>query len=219
MLDRESGRKYIYNKKTKSRRWLPAGPPNNLASTQQRNQFAPKSAQGPTAFAAFDTEKQQAGLRAAVGGKQGGAGMRGRVEQTNHVTGATGNEEAMGSDEAARILQKGFRGAWERSLGIDEKLKMLDSVLKDVNDMTKKGKYELVALRRIADGEGDLAEGLQRTLELGEYLTQKMLKLDDVESKGNELVRARRKRSVKLILGLSEEVDALRKKMQARIKR
>lgn len=121
-----------------------------------------------------------------------------------------------GSGEAAEAIQRVFRGVMERKVDVTGKLRLLQGVVEDVLRVTGDGKYDMRELRRMgtrALGEAERQDGRQRLLELGEYLTQKMLKVDDVESGGREVVRAIRKKSVKLILSLTEEVDWLRKKL------
>lgn len=115
------------------------------------------------------------------------------------------------------MIQRSFRGAVVRRADVIGKLQAVNGVVENVCAMTSGGRYDLTELRRLTKrhiGMEERQDGKKRLLELGEYLTQQMLKMDAVESGGNQLVRAKRKQSVKLILGLSEEVDTLRRALQ-----
>lgn len=55
----------------------------------------------------------------------------------------------------------------------------------------------------------------RRLLQLGEYLTQRMLVVDGVDSAGDQFVRARRKATVKYILATIERLEGLRAEAKA----
>lgn len=139
----------------------------------------------------------------------------GSNSQTNGYPTAT--RPVYTSDEAAQVVQRAFRAKNVRNANILGKLRTLTDVLAEVRELTVSGKYDMNQLRTIAvksSGEEERKDAAQRLLELGEYLTQQMLKVDAVESAGNQLVRGKRKLSVKVILSLTDEVDGLRKKLK-----
>lgn len=95
-----------------------------------------------------------------------------------------------------------------------KKIGCLDAILDDVKGMTSSGKYNMSQLRSLAVGETENStpqDGSKRLVELEEYLTQQMLKVDAVESDGNQDIRSKRKDVVKTILTLTDEVEDLRK--------
>lgn len=97
------------------------------------------------------------------------------------------------------------------------KLQAMDGVVENVRVTIGEGRYNLMELKRLKESRLGLEEKQnrgKRLLELEEYLTQQMMKVDGVESGGNQLVRAKRKQIIKLILGLTEEVDCLKKTLQ-----
>eukprot|EP00177_Eucheuma_denticulatum_P005422 GFKZ01009859.1.p1 GENE.GFKZ01009859.1~~GFKZ01009859.1.p1 ORF type:complete len:354 (-),score=43.06 GFKZ01009859.1:301-1362(-) len=211
MVVPETGRRYIYNRKTRSSRWLLDRPPD-----QTTGQDAAGAKMGVKATGGGPSGQSSGGFGAAGGenkGRRGGwQGGRAGATGPGYGTGRAG----WGSEEAVGAIQRVFRGVMERRVDVVGKLRLLQGVVEDVERVTGEGKYDMSVLRRMGarDVRGaERQEGRQRLLELGEYLTQKMLKLDDVESGGREVVRARRKKSVKLILGLTEEVDSLRRKL------
>lgn len=241
MLVRDTGRRYIYNRKTRTSRWLLDRPPDQAntqaspAESRDKLQPAPQNAplnatsggasgkSRPILAPKSGDNKAQRPGRQAVGGRGSAnlstsqAARPGSTEQGRKMGTAVGAGRAeWGSGEAAEAIQRVFRGVMERKVDVTGKLRLLQGVVEDVLRVTGDGKYDMRELRRMgtrALGEAERQDGRQRLLELGEYLTQKMLKVDDVESGGREVVRAIRKKSVKLILSLTEEVDWLRKKL------
>lgn len=243
MLVPETGRRYVYNKKTKSSRWLPSRPPDTIPSESKprfgrdRNSGKSSSPFDDGEIAAELKEKTRfteskptmtsstTSSRASDSGSVHSLGQQRPV--TSHTQRTTPSspyfkENAarpmpLSADEAAVYVQRAFRGNIVRSRNLLEKLRVLTNVVDDVKRLTGSGKYDISYLRSLANRKSNMEErreGAKRLLELGEYLTQQMLKVDDVESSGNQLVRAKRKQSVKMILGLTDEVDALRKKVR-----
>lgn len=100
---------------------------------------------------------------------------------------------------------------------VSGKLLTLNTMLRDIKLLTTSGKYDMSYFRTLQKKDTvqveNNREDSQRLLELEEHLTQQMLKVDAVESDGNQIVRAKRKETVKTILALSEEIEDLRKKL------
>lgn len=210
MLVADTGRRYIYNKKTKSSRWL-SKQASDAISNESKNKIGrskkTKSSQSP-----FD----DGDIAAAEGNHNGWDRSVQRPQQGQHSNGYSARPSAYSSDEAAMVIQRAFRANAVRKANVLGKLRFLTSVLYDVKRLTASGKYDMNYLRGLvkrASSREEQQDGAQRLLELGEYLTQQMLKVDAVESAGNQLVRAKRKLNVKMILDLTDEVDALRKKL------
>lgn len=267
-----TGRKYIYNRKTKSSRWLPDRVSDKIGIDPQSKDFpaerkippkpslspfesdgdqpAPQSRQRTSASGLAHDHNPVSSTSSASAASQSrppemmpsqSSSMRSPSSQTptqqnSYAANAysqrrtqpirshpapNGNSTlpkvTYGSEEAAEIIQRLFRGAVVRRADIVGKLQLLSGVVENVCLMTSGGRYDLTELRRLTGRRARMEEkqdGEKRLLELGEYLTQQMLKMDAVESGGNQLVRTKRKQSVKLILGLSEEVDGLRKALR-----
>lgn len=271
MLVPKTGRRYIFNKKTNSSRWLPDRAPDTIASegvskglfgrgnsaksssspfdeeelvtselrerigkpgstvdssgSYQSGQYPSRPAtqagpsRSPHGTPTQSMQRPSSGLqtsqfppRSPAPQSKGHAPQRG--EKHNGYPQVTPSHTG---DEAAMIIQRAVRSDIVRRADVLGKLRMLTNVLADVREITTSGKYEMNSLRTIAEKNRSVEEiqgGAQRLLELGEYLTQQMLKVDAVESSGNQLVRGKRKLSVKVILGLTDEVDALRRKLQ-----
>lgn len=211
MLVADTGRRYIYNKKTKSSRWLPSRPPDTISS-ESKSRFG-RSKNTKSSSSPFD-DSDMAG---AEGNHKGRDDSGKRPQKGQYSNGYSARRSAYSSDEAAMVIQRAFRANAVRKANVLEKLRFLTSVVDDVRRLTASGKYDMIYLRGLVNRTASREEhqdGAQRLLELGEYLTQQMLKVDAVESAGNQLVRAKRKLSVKMILDLTDEADALRKKLR-----
>jgi BAG domain len=186
-LQASGSRPYIYNKRTKASRW----PPGDVAISETATTSTVAPAQS------------SAGRTAAA-----------RVRALPSST------------EAAMSLQRALRARAVRRDGVVEKLRKLSDVTSDVHGIIASGaKHDMIMLRasvasveKGGTGGGDRLSGKdanQRLLELGEYVTQRMLIADGVSSAGSDLVRARRKSTIKAIIALTDEIDTLRKRTRA----
>lgn len=97
---------------------------------------------------------------------------------------------------------------------VETKLQLLNSLVEVVEQMTKSGKYKMSDLQQAVDKGVDKDDTKQKLLQLGEFLTQQMLKVDDVESGGNIVVRAKRKQTINFIIALTEQVEQLNAKLK-----
>lgn len=243
MLVPETGRRYIYNKKTKSSCWLPDRPPDT-SSSESKIRFGRKRNSKPSS-SPFDDEdvapemkersrfavgtpspsRSVASSRASDSSSQRNAGYQrqtpshaqGESPSSHYSNGYSATPTPLSAEEAAMYIQRAFRANLVGKGNVLEKLRLLTNVVDEVKQLTAAGKYDMTYLRGLAErrsSSGERQDGAQRLLELGEYLTQQMLKVDAVESSGNQLVRAKRKQCVKMILGLTDEADALGKKLR-----
>lgn len=241
MLVPETGRRYIYNNKTKTSRWLPAHGIDTIAAEKKPNSFFGRSkasrqnpsilnnnsddidpevkrkTQIPLAFPAADTAipnaSGQALNPAAV--RQDGRRFASPAPRQN----AQAFRHANGFVNASKT-SKGGSGNGERNEvnEVAQRLASLNTILADVARMTTSDKYDMSKLRAVAkerSSKEQVQEGAQRLLELEEYLTQQMLKVDGVESAGNQTIRAKRKETVKAILALTEEIERLRRDLSS----
>lgn len=260
MLVSDTGRRYVYNKKTKVSRWLPQRPPDTISSSSKRgvasraalsNDDATRISEPPSASATpapnlagqLPPKHGAPELRGSVPvthlpkGEERSIGAQRRVATPAFATASAPRHAKMTAapaaspvpmrvltcspEEATMRIQRVCRGFVTRRANLLSKLAGLTTVLRDVRGVTAEGKYDMKYLRAVADSKkpsADAADAAQRLLELGEYLTQKMLKVDAVESAGNPLVRAKRKESVKMILALTDEIDSLRTLLKQQMK-
>lgn len=99
---------------------------------------------------------------------------------------------------------------------VEAKLKLLTSLVDVVEQMTTSGKYKMSDLQQAVDDDSvdNKEDTKQKLLQLGEFLTQQMLKVDDVESGGNPVVRAKRKQTINFIIAFIERVEQLNAKLK-----
>lgn len=117
------------------------------------------------------------------------------------------------------MVQSASRAFVIRHAALYSKLNTLDNALNDILQLiTASGtKYDMQHLSKIAEGESSPEErrnAADRLLELGEQLTQTMLKVDGVESAGYTIVRNKRKKCVGKLLALTETVESMRAKLK-----
>ncbi|PXF48639.1 hypothetical protein BWQ96_01491 [Gracilariopsis chorda] len=267
MLVPDTGRRYIFNKKTNSSRWLPDTPPDTIGpDSTQKSLFGrakPSKQSTPDdpnddihpqlrekAKAPFLDPEQPSKDNDGAHANQPNRTASPHVPQHNS-TNPTSTQPSTDSSyplPRTRLPSQPNSGSSEHqptrkptpaasphtySNGtnnadppsqpprekdpVANKLNALDTILTNINQMTRGGKYELSKLRRLTSDRkhtSQIQEGLQHLLELEEYLTQQMLKVDAVESEGNQNIRARRKETVKTILGLTDEIEQLRSKLK-----
>lgn len=189
VLESPGGRKFIFNKRTRQSRWL-----------------------------SQESRKSEDAISSAPGSNQSVASLsRDRRAKIN------GSERVRSSTEAAVDLQRAYRSYVVRRKDVMSKLKTLANMQNDVTTIISSGgKYDLdtlrAALQSSAFTPGDqmstgipVREADQRLLELDEYLTQKNLAVDGVDSVGDSIVRLKRKETVNLIQQVMARVDFLRK--------
>lgn len=124
-------------------------------------------------------------------------------------------------------IQRLARGFLVRRSGVLGKLRQLSFITKDMSKTVAiSSKHDIQLLTRVVDAaprvvpganEVTLKEANQRLLELGEYLTQRMLIVDGVDSAGNGIVRRKRKETVKQILALIDKAEGLREKARGKL--
>lgn len=192
MVVPETGRRYVYNKVTKTSRWLPDNSTNESSAS---NPYAARPPAKPSAGAIPISRPDSANTT------------------TPNNAGIDGGEKN-GTAETPSSLPTDDAGAADGS--VTSKLRTLNQVAENVELTTSSGKYDMQVLRQLVDQQkalSDTQDLKQRLLELAEYLTQQMLKVDAVESDGNSVVRTKRKETVNKILKLTDEVETLRNRV------
>lgn len=230
MLVPETGRRYVFNKKTKTSRWLPQ-PASTFDDSEHVRPNLKKQNRAPIREAPIFDRRASAN---AANGATGSAtapnfpnnrslpAQGRRPPENGRFQHPSMNRDyaAPAPPGSAHVQQEQSKDA-SAAGDIARKLEMLSTVATDVKKITSTGKYDMNYLRRLPTANPSaeqLEDGAQRLLELGEYLTQQMLKVDTVESGGNQSVRAIRKENINIILALTDEADELRKaftKLQA----
>lgn len=250
MLAADSGRRYIYNKKTGTSRWLPNFQPDTIRSESNQKSLFGLAKSKKINSSPFGEDKA---IQPQLGQNTSFHHSNTNITATNHLpqsfntstnntylkseNGHTNTQiypnsnqirNNMGSvtstpsrpnDQVSSQENRGLSNAIDTESAIPEdpvqsKVQTLNKILDDVKTITSSSKYDMKYLRSLTNDESDKAkDGSQRLLELSEYLTQQMLKVDGVSSDGNEMIRSRRKEVVKTIIGLTDEVDELRKKL------
>ncbi|KAI0565108.1 BAG domain containing protein [Gracilaria domingensis] len=264
MLVPETGRRYIFNKKTNSSRWLPDRPPDTIPATSTQRTFLgrskPKSAtdidndihpdlREKTKTPFFDPNEPPATHHSSSSPStphkvpnshtaennstnppsqqptkssrptqqaQGNRADRASSRQSADIT-SSNQSHAPTSPKAAAAKRNSFNRPRRELNPVTEKLDALGSILHNIKNITATGKYDMNQLRQLVTVQGNeeqVSDGSQRLLELEEYLTQQMLRVDAVESQGNQLVRAKRKETVNTILSLTDEIELLRTKLK-----
>lgn len=195
-----TGKRFVSNRRTGQSRWLSApasaGPsPRPHAVPAPQRQSVPGGSQGP---------RRMPPPRPA-----NGAGVNGR-----RLGAMSGNPNA-----AALLLQRAYRAFAVRRVRVIEKLTVLEQAVRDIDKLAAPGtKFDLVELRRVAGNKSANPEAKKAAndslLQLGEVVTQAMLKVDGVESAGLSVIRNKRKKSVKKLLGLTENIEEMRAQLK-----
>lgn len=155
-----------------------------------------------------------------------GALRNGAAVQQSATTGNTTSPANMASAKSSEA-QSGQQG-------VSAKVATLDELLDEVERMTSGGKYDLSRLEQAVNARtgnrganrntitSDTAKDAnveddvdQRLMQLAELLTQRMLKVDAVDSDGNAVVRSKRKHVVNCLLTLADKVESLRNALKA----
>ncbi|CAN8077162.1 unnamed protein product [Agarophyton chilense] len=266
MLVPETGRRYIFNKKTNSSRWLPDRPPDTIPSALAQRTFLGRAKSKSSASIDndihpdlremtkapfFDPEAppihdhnaspastaHRIPVPRAVDNnstniptnqqstKASPTPQHFRTANTPSTASSSPNPDKKFASQSNLPTSSGKPGA-RRGVSphleknenpATEKLSALGSIIDNVNKITASGRYDINQLRCLATMRGkedEVQDGSRRLLELEEYLTQQMLKVDAVESEGNQLVRVKRKETVNTILGLTDEIEQLRTKLK-----
>ena len=250
MLAADSGRRYIYNKKTGTSRWLPNFQPDTIPiESNQKSLFglAKSKKINSSAFGEdkaiqpqvgqntpfhhsntnsttinhfpqrFNTSVNNPYLNSENDHKN--TQIKSNSNQIRNNMGSAPSAPSRPNDQVSSQDNRGLSDAINNEVTTPEdpvqtKVQTLNKILDDVKTITSSSKYDMKYLRSLTnDGSEKAKDGSQRLLELSEYLTQQMLKVDGVSSDGNEMIRLRRKEVVKTIIGLTDEVDELRKKL------
>lgn len=190
----ESLRRYVFNRRTGRSRWLEDG--------SAMPAYPPPMHRGGDVFA-----------RKADGRAERAAGA---AEARAKATARSRSPK-----EAVGLLQRLWRGRCVRAKGgIGYGMMELGRVISEVKAAVGPGaKHDLKRLKAAVQGDGDkaaLKEADQLLLEVGEYLTQRMLTADGVDSAGEAIVRSKRKETVKYLLQLIDDAEALRAKGRAK---
>lgn len=266
MVVPESGRRYIYNKTTRTSRWLPErdGSPASVPTTGKGRRssrpasspdsvITPHGANNVSVGEGLAAAVQKASITSPtrpnsfpstahhtpnlqpkqpdIVSQNGSAPTTAHPSPALNATRRSSNPSHIPSgrsripksdtyttNDAALDIQRCLRAYIVRKADVAGKMALLNTILTEIEQLTGSGKYEMNYLRKLVDAsfsKEERVDGAQRLLELGEYLTQKMLKVDLVESAGNQIVRAKRKQTVKMILSLTDEIDELRKQLNA----
>ena len=231
MLVPESGRRYIYNRVTKSSRWLPDRPPDTISAESKGSRFG----RGGGSKTSTTSETKQVPSLDEIDAQLAQISMQNAQtfaeipvqpleQQTNGHTSTVPNGNFVQNMNQNQNQNQHIPATAPQSTPpntlpvVDEatvKIQTLDRILQDVKNITSEGKYDMTQLRQICNtgGKEEKEEASKRLLELEEYLTQQTLKVDGVESDGNMDIRARRKDVVKTILTLTDEIEGLRRKV------
>lgn len=228
--DNAKGLDYIANHITGEREWVtaanehlcpkPKGPPVSGTRTSTRSmsggKVGSKSATAQLA-AAMALARQQC--------RPNESPMRnpisGRIDIRNNTTGAIRtivNRTPSNTSTALILVQRTFRMIVLRRIKITDKLQTLRDAVQNVESFIAPGKkYDLASLRRVAESSSATSSerkvAAELLLQLGEVVTQAMLKVDGIESQGCDRVRMHRKRSVKRLLALSDLIEEARGKL------
>jgi len=237
--DTKTNRDYIANFLTGERQWVtaqnqhlcpvPKGPPESTATASPPKQTR-AGAGGRKVGAKSATAKLAASM--AIARQKCGPNeepirnqISGRIDIRNRVTGAirTIFEPTPGGPPAAvLLLQRTYRMRAVHSTEIGDKLRALRTSLANVEAFVSSGKYDLNQLCHIASTASTVdivkrKKAAELLLQLGEVITQAMLKVDGIESQGNEVIRNVRKRCVKRLLKLTDMVEDAREKLTAQL--
>lgn len=135
------------------------------------------------------------------------------VRAPSTTAGATGVAATGGATTAAAAMGGAAEGV---SGAASAKLRALGKIQDDARQKVGKGPHEMDETRTWLKrskgaGRGRRDEHAQRLLELGEFLTQQMIKADEVQSDGLQAVRRKRKEVVDEVWRLIDEVERLKK--------
>lgn len=145
----------------------------------------------------------------------------GRLEIRNRATGAVRaifTPVKGGPPVAALLIQRAYQALAVRRVGLVSELRALANEVANVDKLVAPGtKYDIAELQRISnDARGTRAvkaDASTRLLQLGEVITQAMLKVDGFESHGFSIIRNHRKSSVNRLLALTDIVEKTRAKL------
>ena len=228
--DNKKGLDYIANYITGEREWVtpanehlcpkPKGPPVSGTRSATRSKTGGKvGAQSATAqlAATMALARQQCGPNESPVRNP----VSGRIDIRNNATGTirTVVKRTPNTTSAALLLvQRTLRMIALRRIKITDKLHTLRNAVENVESFIAPGKkYDLASLRRIADSSSatpnERKAAAELLLQLGELVTQTMLKVDGIESHGFNVVKIHRKRSVKRLLELSDSIEEARSKL------
>lgn len=187
-------RRYIFNRRTGRSRWLEDG--------SAVPAYPPPMHRGGDVFAMKPDGRAERAARAADARAKATARTR-------------------SPKDAVVLLQRLWRGRCVRAKGgIGFGMMELGRVTREVKAAVRPGaKHDLKRLKAVVQGDGGkaaLKDADQLLLEVGEYLTQRMLTADGVDSAGETVVRNKRKDTVKYLLKLIDEAEALRAKGRAK---
>lgn len=246
----QTGRRYIFNKKTKTSRWLPSSSSVNNTATPQQQQM--KAEHKPTFH---KTNNSMNNINNPYAARQQQPQQQKQVEHkstfntttnnTNNTNDNNSNPYAarepstsikttetmksarkhfeqleINSTRAAATTEQKEEEREEMNEEIQGKMKMLTDVLEHIEKITEDGRFRIKSLEKSIDDVDithESTEGIetkQRLLELNEFLTQQMLKVDGVESEGNRLVRAKRKQVVTAILYFIDYTETLTSRLK-----
>lgn len=222
MMVVDSGRYYIRNKRTNHSKWL--SPETVSAVGLKVTPSHPTNARTPADIS----------LNRSNGPSSRTTSTSAPTTTSQNPTSSTPSSSIYPSptkspNAAALDIQSIFRAYLVRRSRIVEKLVILAKQNTEViNAVAPSSKHDISFLRAYVNATPDLKNcppdftddaANQRLMELGEYLTQRMLKVDAVDAAGIDFLRLRRKETVKKILALTDEVDALRSTIKAKKKR
>lgn len=149
--------------------------------------------------------------------------ISGRIDIRNNTTGAIRtivSRTPRNNSDAILLVQRSIRMfvLHRANKKITEKLKTLPDAVENVESYIATGKkYDLASLRHItasnSSTRSDRKVAAELLLQLGEEVTETMLKVDGIESQGCDRVRMNRKRSVKRLLALSDLIEEARGKL------
>jgi hypothetical protein len=208
LRDAASAHAYVFNRRTGRSRWLQGASPEPLP---------PPPRHGPDAYHPLAAETVR-GAKAAPAAEAVPAAKA--VQERAAAPPAL--RVGISPKEAATTVQRSFRGyAVRGEAGVVGRLRRLAGVMREVEEAVGAGaKHDLQLLAAVVRGRGSkemtVNEADQRLLQVGEYLTQRMLIADGVDSAGDPAVRMKRKEAVRQILALIDQVESLRAKARAK---
>lgn len=152
--------------------------------------------------------------------------VSGRIDIRNKSTGAIRPLFSVtpgGAPAAATLIQRTSRLRIAQSVYktvLFNKLRTLRNAVSEVQNLVATGnKYDLDALSRVSEtpqsSSTERTRAAELLLQINELVTQAMLKVDSVESQGNEIIRTHRRASVKRLLALTESIETARAKLKS----
>uniref|UniRef100_A0A7S1TJU8 WW domain-containing protein n=1 Tax=Erythrolobus australicus TaxID=1077150 RepID=A0A7S1TJU8_9RHOD len=228
-LKDEQGREYIFNEETRETRWLWA---THTDPTSKR-EYRANALTGKTEWLAQDEAETDAkNAEVVCTAKDGRKYVYNSITRESrwlptHGASSPGRAK-LDPEEAAGFLGRAFRAF--RAKLVLLKLRFLSGALNDTMEKLRVSDIDiqklseetdaLFALSQIDSGSEQhqrLRAVHQRLLAASEAITQGTIAVDGVSSDGSDVVRARRKNVVKMLLSLGEQTDGLKARANQRL--